>query len=224
MLCQFLKIINSQNSDNSDFWRISLEDYYEQLVEAFRMRKVSFYMPSSERISAPDSYILYGGYVRELIIDIQQVQNEDGNWEYREIVISKFRIQRILDKNSNKTQAILNSLFVPYKQYSLRYVLYYLQQFFNQYRTQEEYTMDMKAERTFRIWLKWLRDHITVLRKLGLTCNYIDNWQILKQWIGEIFSDLPKWSDISLQKINLGLFQDHLMPENTKYQNYVRAG
>ena len=219
MICHFLSTINIQNEN---FWRIPLEEYYLQLVD--RSRKISFFMPSSECVSSPNSYILYGSYTRDLIIDIQQVQNDDGSWEYREIAVSKFRIQRILDKKTGKTQAVLSGLLVPYKQYSLRYVLYYLQQFYDQYITQEDYSLDRKAERTFRTWLKWLRDHIMVLRGLGLVKLYKDNWQRLGQWVGEMFSDPSGWTARSLQKLNLGLFQDHRMPENTKYRRYARDG
>lgn len=221
MLCQFLKIINTQNID---FWRLSLEEYYDKIVGLFRSRMIGFFMPSSERIAASDSYILYGGYIRDQIIDIQLMQNDDGSWGYKEVVISKFRIQRILDKETGKTHAILNAFFVPYKQYSLRYILYYLYLFYDQHTTQEKFLLDDMAEHPFKTWLKWLRDHIMVLRELGLMKLYKDNWQILKEWVCEMVCDSPKWHTRSLQRVNLVLFQDHRMPENTIYRKYVPDG
>ena len=221
MLCQFEIKINPQNED---FWRLSLEECYDRIVELFSSRKIKFFMPSSERISAPGSYILYGGYKRVKVIDIQQVQKDDGSWVFEEVVIKDFRVQRILDKETGRTQAILNNFFIPYKQYSLRYVLYYLLQFYDQHTSQEKFCLEMDPERTFRTWLKWLRDHIMVLRELGLVKQYEDNWNTMRQWVSEIAGDLPGWIAKSLQRLNLFLFQDHSMPENTMYQKYLPDG
>ena len=223
MICQFSWRINTPTED---FWKISLEELYRRISEAVRRRRSRFFLPSIERYCQMNGYILNGGYKREHIIDIQMVQNEDGSHRYEKVEIRKFRIQRILEKGVGyTTHAILPEIFVPYKQYSLRYILFHLREFFRKSVTQEAYCLDAGIEvKTFRFWLKWMQDHITVLAELGLTKNRQDNWEMMSQWIQKLTADPFKWTARSLRKLNLGLFQEHLMPENTTYRNYERSG
>ena len=96
--------------------------------------------------------------------------NEDGTWEYKEVVISDFKIQRIMDQETGKTHAVLGELFIPYKQYTIRYVLYHLMQIFSKFTSQEAYCPGEDKVNTLdvlKVWLKWMRDHITTLRDIG---------------------------------------------------------
>ena len=222
MICQFARIINSFDQD---FWKISLEEMYAALSSAVRARRSRFYMPSYERYCEADGYILWGGYTRDRIIDVQCIPCEDGSWRYETVEIKDFRIQRIRDKKTGATHAILNEFFVPYKQYSLRFILFHLCQFFKEHVTQEAYCLDAEIDiEAFHQWLKWLRNSSTLLYGFGLTRSYSDNWQAMRQYIQEIAGDIPSWAYNSLKIMNLALFQDHEMPENTMYQKYERSG
>ncbi len=222
MICQIDQIINRLPQD---FWKNPLEMLYPMLVSCVRRRSNRFYMPSSERHCKGNSYILWGQYTRCRIIDIQYVKCEDGSHRYEKVEISGFSIQRIKDKETGATHAVLGEFFVPYKQYSLRYILFHLRQFFSKNVAQGTYCLDNGIEpNTFRLWLKWLRDHITLLYGLGLTESYSDNWRIMSQWIRQITGDLSNWAYNSLKKLNLALFQKRKMPENTMYRKYDRSG
>ena len=222
MICHFYQIINRLSDD---FWKISLDEMYERLLRAVRARKSRFYIPSSERYCEADGYVLWGTYGRARIIDMQCIPCEDGGWRYEKVIHEDFHIQRIKEKETGSTHAVLNELFIPYKQYSLRYILFHLCQFFKRHVTQESYCLDAGIEpKTFGLWLKWLRDHITLLYGSGLTKKYSDNWQAMSQWIQKIAGDISGWTYTSLYKLNLTLFQKRKMPENTKYRNYERPG
>ena len=223
MICQFPWRINPLAED---FWTISLEELYKRISGSVRHRSVRFYMPSSERCCEANGYILNGGYTRARIIDIQLIQDAEGNCRYEEVVIIEFRIQRILEKGAGcTTHAILPEIFIPYKQYSLRYILFHVREFFKQSVTQEAYCLDAGIDiKAFRLWLKWIRDHLTVLAGLGLTEKYQDNWRIMQQWVQKLNADILEWTAQALKKLNLGLFQEHPMPENTMYRNYERSG
>ena len=222
MICQFLKTINHLSKD---FWTIPLDDFYKKLNELVRNRRIRFYIPSVGRCSQAGNYILWGTYTRDRIIDIKLKSNEDEVCGYEEVLIQDFKIQRIRDKQTNKTHAILSEFFVPYKQYSLRFILFHLKRFFNQFTTQEAYCLEAEIEvKTFRQWLKWLKDHIAILCEFGLTGSYQDNWHSMREWILKITDNVSDEAYNSLKKINRALFQDRRMPENTKYHNYVRPG
>lgn len=222
MICQFTQIINGIAQD---FWTISLGEMYAALLCTVRARRSRFYIPSSERYCEADGYILWGGYTRDRIIDVQCIPCEDGSWQYVTVEIEDFRIQRIMDKRTGATHAVLNEFFVPFKQHSLRFILFHLRQFFNQRVTQEAYCLDAEIDvEEFRQWLKWIRDSIALLYGFGLTRSYSDNWQVMSQWIHEIAGNTSGWAYNSLRKKNLALFQDRKMPENTKYRNYERPG
>ena len=222
MICQFSWRINTPDKD---FWEISLEELYERFLNAVQRRNARFYMPSSEGYCGPDEYTLNGGYLRKRIIDIQRVQCNDGSFRYEEVEIREFRIQRILDKRSGHTHGILPDVFVPYKKYSLRYILFHIREYFRKGKTQEKYCLDEEIEvKTFRLWLAWMREHITVLAGMGLMQRYKDNWQIMRQWVQKLTANPYEWTAKSLRKLNLGLFQDRRMPENTVYRNYERSG
>lgn len=221
MICQFAQIINSLTRD---FWKIPLEEMYRKILLAVRSRQSRFYIPSCESYCEADGYILWGSYTRKCVIDIKCIPCEDGSWRYEEVEIKDFSIQRIRDR-SGFTHGILSEFFVPFGQHSLRFILFHLRQFFNKPVTQEVYCLDNGIEVTmFRQWLKWLREHVTLLYGFGLTRSYSDNWQIMSQWIQKIAGDIPGWTYNSLRKLNLALFQNREMPENTKYQNYDRPG
>ena len=117
MICQFARIINSLTKD---FWKIPLEELYQRLLFAVRARRSRFYIPSTEHYCEADRYILWGGYNRDRITDMQRIPSEDGGWRYEEVEIQCFRIQRIMEKQTGATHAVLNEFFVPYRQYSLR--------------------------------------------------------------------------------------------------------
>ena len=222
MICQFTWRINTPAED---FWEISLKELYKRFLNAVQLRNARFYMPSSEGYCGPDEYILNGGYIRDRIVDIQRVQCSDGSFRYEKVEIRDFRIQRILDKQTGHTHAILPDVFVPYKNYSLRYILFHFREFFRQYVTQEKYCLDAEIEiEAFRHGLTWMREHITVLAGMGLVKNYQDNWQIMRQWVQKLNADPHEWTAKSLRKLNLGLFQDRRMPENTMYRNYEWSG
>ncbi len=222
MICQIGRIINRFPQD---FWKVSLEMLYPMLVGQVRGRSNRFYMPSSEHYCKGDSYILWGKYTRYRIIDIQCVTCEDGSQRYEKVEISGFSIQRIRDKETGATHAVLSEFFVPYKQYSLRYILFHLRQFFSKHVAQGTYCLDNDIDpKTFSLWLKWLREHITILYRLGLTESHSDNCQIMSQWIRQIAGDISKWAYNSLKKLNLALFQKRKMPENTMYRKYERSG
>jgi len=222
MICQFARIINSFPQE---FWVISLEEMYAALLYAVRSRRSRFFIPSSERYSEADGYILWGTYERKRIIDIRRVARENGKWGYEEVEIEDFHIQRIREKETGATHAVLNEFFVPYKQYSLRYILFHLRRFFKEHVTQEAYCLDVGIEvKAFQQWLKWLKKHLILLFGFGLTESYRDNWEAMRQWIREITGDISSWTYKSLRKLNLALFQDHEMPENTEYHNYERPG
>ncbi len=210
-----------------DFWEVPLEEMYERLVRTVRARESRFYIPSSEHYCKADGYTLWGTYIRNRIIDMQRVQREDGKWGYEKVIIEEFQIQRIRDKETGATHAVLSELFIPYRQYSLRYILFHLRQFFDQdeTKTQDEYSGEAGIEtKTFWLWLKWLSEHMSLLYGFGLTRSYQDNWQAMKQWVLKICGDISGWVYNSLQKLNLVLFQNRKMPENTKYRNYERPG
>ena len=222
MICQFAWKINTLTEV---FWRVSLEELYDMVSKAVRYHRTRFYIPSSECYCRADDYILYGSYSRSRIIDIQEFWGNDNRWHYREVEIQDFRIQRILDKATGRTHAILPEIFVPYRQYSLRYILFHLRHFYGSFVTQEAYCLEVGIDiKIFKGWLKWFRNYITVLANLGLTKNYQDNWHILGQWIKAMSQDILGWTYKSLKKLNLGMFQDHQMPENTMYRNYERSG
>lgn len=223
MICQFNW---RNNTPTENFWTISLEELYEQISGTVRSQRARFYMPGTERFCKADGYTLAGGYKRKRIIDIQRIQDSEGGYRYEEIEIIDFRIQRILERGTGyTTHAILPELFVPYKQYSLRYILFHLRKFFDLSVTQEAYCLDAGIDvKAFRQWLKWMRDHITVLAGLGLTKNYQDNWQTMRQWVQKLTADIFEWTATSLGKLNLGLFQEHPMPENTMYREYKNSG
>ena len=202
-----------------------LETIYNQLVSSVRTRLLLFFMPSSKTQSKADDYILYGHYTRNRIIDIEAVVQEDGTVRYEKVIINDLQIQRIKDKRTGKTHAVLGEILVPYKEYSLRYILFHLWQYFSQSTTQAIYCLDANIdEKMFTQWLKWLRDHITILRELGLTENYSENRKILGQWVSQLIGDLIGWTHKSLNKLNLTLFQGRRMPGNTMYQNFEWAG
>lgn len=223
MICQFAWRVNTPEED---FFKIPLNELYERILNAVHSRRSRFFLPSRGRYCEADDYILNGGYKRKRIIDIQMVRNEDSTYRYEEVEIRDFRVQRILEKGAgHTTHAILPEIFVPYKQYSLRYILFHLREYFRKPISQETYCLDAGIEiKTFRLWLKWIRDHIIVLAELGLTQNRRDNWETMRQWIQELTVDLFEWTARSLRKLNLGLFQEHPMPENTTYRNYARSG
>lgn len=222
MICQIDQIINRLSPK---FWKISLEKLYPMLVSWIRSRRIRFYMPSSERYCKRNGYILWGKYTRGRIIDIQCVTSEDGSQRYEKVEISGFGIQRIRDTETGATHAVLGEFLVPYKQYSLRYILFHLRQFFSKHVAQETYCGDNDIElKTFSMWLKWLREHINILYGLGLTKCYSDNWQIMSQWIRQIAGNIFEWTYNSLKKLNLALFQKRKMPENTMYRKYERSG
>ena len=189
------------------------------------MRRSGFYIPSCERYVEADEYILWGTYTRERIIDIQYLPDEDGNWRYETIELEDFCIQRIMDRQTGATHAVLNEFFVPYKQHTFRFILFHLCQFFRQCITQEAYCLEAEIDvEEFHQWLKWLKDNITLLFGFGLTENYSDNWQAMSRWVPEIARDISDWAYNSLRKLNRALFQDRPMPEKTKYQKYDRSG
>lgn len=220
MICQFGKEIKWLK----EILKMPLTTIYQRLQSAVRARKLRFFMPSSGRHSTADGYILWGYYTRERIIDKQPELQEDGTWEYVDIEIKDFQIQRIMDKRTGRTHAVLCELLVPYKQYSLRYILYHLYQYFSQAVTQEAYCLNEDIEvKTFTLWLKWLKNHISILDALGLTENYTDNRKMLGQWIRELAGDVIEWTYRSLRTVNRALFQERRMPANTMYQSYVRT-
>ena len=205
--------------------KMSLKTIYHRLLSAVRTRQLRFFMPSSGRYSHADDYILWGYYTRERIIDKQPELQEDGTWEYVDVEIKDFQIQRIMDKITGKTHAVLCEILVPYKQYSLRYILYHLYRYFSQNVTQEAYCLNEGIDvKTFTLWLKWLKDHISILNALCLTENYADNRKMLGQWVRELAGDVIEWTYKSLRILNRTLFQERRMPANTMYQNYVRTG
>ena len=222
MICQLTWRIKALPDD---FWKNSLTEVYLGCSNAVRTRRTRFHMPGSEYSLNADRYELCGGYFRKEIIDIQQVPNEDGTWRFEEVRLEAFRIQRIKDKQTGKTHAILPEFFVPYKQYSLRCILYHLREFFMQPITQEAYCLESGIEvETFRDWLKWLKSHATVLAGLGFTEDYRDNWKIMREWIQKICKDISGWARRSLRNLNLALFQQRPMPKNTMYQNAQWSG
>ena len=224
MICLFSNKINTQNEK---LWEMSLEELYAAFTRSVRTRMGRFFIPgSSGRYCDEDNYILYGHYTRKTVIDVQRIRKEDGSSEFREIEIEGFKIQRIMDRTTGATHAVLGELFIPYKQYTIRYVLYHLKQFFSQPVSQESYCLDecqLNSIDTFRTWLNWMRDHITVLHEMGLVENYRENLEKMRQWVREIAGDIRYWQEISLQRLNLGLFQDHRMPENTVYRSFNPA-
>ncbi len=222
MICQIAQIINRFPQD---FWKKPLEKLYPMLVSRIRSRRIRFYMPSIKRYCKGNGYILWGRYTRHRIIDIQCVTSEDGSQRYEKVEIPEFSIQRIRDTETGATHAVLGEFFVPYKQYTLRYILFYLRHFFSKHVVQETYCGDNDIDlKTFSMWLKWLREHINILCGLGLTECYSDDWQIMSQWIRQIADNIFEWTYNSLKKLNLALFQKRKMPENTMYRKYDRSG
>ena len=222
MICQFDWIIKPFGSD---FWTCTLEELQKKAAGSVKARTIKFFMPSSEHYCKADDYILWGSYTRDCILDIQRIACKDGSWKYEVVKLENFRIQRIKDKETGKTHALLDEVLIPYRKYSLRYILYHLQQFFSKPCTQESYCLEAEIEpKTFSLWLKWIKDHFTVLSDQGVTQSYRDNWKTMRQWVQNLGEDLSKWTHDSLQKLNLALFQKRKMPGNTMYQKYTRSG
>lgn len=222
MICQFFGRINTLLEA---FWNIPLDELYLKFNAAVRSRTARFYIPDSECNVEADGYELCGGYYRKEITDIQRILNEDGTWEYKEVRIQAFRIQRIKSKQTGKTHAILNEIFIPYRQFSLRYILFHLSGYFEQDISQEAYCLEQGIDMgTFRGWLKWLKDHAAVLAGFGITNHYEDNRQRMREWVKKITGNVAEWTYQTLRNLNLTLFQQRIMPENTAYQKYVRPG
>ncbi len=210
-----------------ELWEIPLEELYDRISGVVRSRKARFYIPSTESYCEADDYTLNGGYLRKKIIDIRLMKNEDGTFQYETIEIRDFRIQRILEKSTGHTHAILPEIFVPYRQYSLRYILLHVSEFYHQHhpKAQETYCLDAEIDiKAFKQWIKWMKDHITILAEIGLTADYRDNLELFRSWVQKLMAGTLNWMAKSLRKLNLGLFQEHVMPVNTMYQKYEPSG
>lgn len=210
------------------FFITSLEEYYSAFVNAVRNRSAKFYLPCFLRPALPDDYILYGTYKRKSIRDIQFVRQPDKTLKAVECCIEDFPVQRLLvmqDGHPHNTQALLPHLFIIYGTFTLRFVLYHLWQYLNSKATIEDYCLEYSISiPTFRKWLNWLEENISVLREEGLFLDENENRRTIKNWILEIRSSPLTWLSRSLKLLDLSLFQKHRMPENTVYRGFSWSG
>lgn len=210
------------NSKLIDFFEMSLEEYYKHFLDAVRNRCAKFFLPCFQRTVLPNDYILYGSFKRKSIRDIQLVKQQDGTFKAVECNIKEFRVQRILVRKDGipcSTQSLLPHLFIVYATFTLRFVLYHLWQFKNMSVSIEAYCLDNDISiPTFKKWLDWLKQNISILREEGLFQDKAENSEIIKNWILEIRFSPLKWLSRSLRLLNLSLFQKHRMPDNTVYR------
>ena len=222
MICHPARIINTQDATK---WQISLKDLHQRILRIVRYRLGSFTIAESGQLVRPGDYILYGTYGREPIRDIQQVRDSDGNLEYKETIVKDIRLQRILIYATGETHAILNELLVPYGNFSLRYILYHLHQYFSQSISMEAYCGQHDFdERTFEGWIEWMKQNITILTQLGLTQDRKDNRQTLKQWTEELIVHFYEAGEKALYLLRLALYQQHRMSDHKKRQRKERPG
>lgn len=223
MICFIPGLINTLDKE---IWKISLKDLYEKALSAVWNRTVSISIAETGESIDRTDYILYGTYSRKEIYDIQLLENENGVLEYKEVDITDLRIQRIQVLSSGETHAVLNDILVPYGRYSIRFILYHLYQCFSQNISFEAYCSEQERfdERTFKTWLIWMKQHITILRGLGLTNDRKERRQVLKEWVEEMIDGFLEAGKRALRLLKCYLFQRHKMPDHSKRQKIRFSG
>lgn len=213
MICQIESFCKTLIKES---WTVSLKELNDRYIQAVWNRTVSLQIAESGKQINSTDYILFGSYKRAAILDVQLVEDADGNTVFKEITVIDLQIQRIQDKITKATHALLNDILVPYENFSLRFILYHLHQYFSRNISIEEYcAIQAFDERTFKAWIAWMRQHITILRRLGLTQDPKENRQTLKTWVCEIFETFHEHVAKSLHLLKLGLYQRHRMPERS---------
>ena len=222
MICQIASFCKTLSER---IWKISLKELNFRYIQAIWIRAVALCIAESGKPISPADYICYGTYGRKPILDVQLVVSPDGSVRYEEVLVVDLRIQRIQEKETGATQALLNDILVPYGNFSLRYILFHLHQYFGLEMSIETYCVGKDFdERTFKVWIVWMKQHITILRELGLTQDSKENKQIMKQWVDEIMKDLCESAEKSLRLLKLGLYQRHPMPDHSSRQMIEPGG
>ena len=201
----------------NDFFSEDLQSLYDTMREHVKRHRDILYMACCVA-ATKIYYILYGTYTRT-VIDARVKGYHNGIPELETIVIENFRVQRILHKDCGHTHALMFEWFIPYQQYSFRFVLLHLFRYFKTDTTIEAYCLDNTIPiQTFRRWLGWLKENMGLLTEMGLVQDAKENKENIREWICRIKENMEHWLLKSLAGLNLALFQRHKMPAN--YVNY----
>ena len=210
----------------------NIDSAYETLVQAFLSKTHrTLHLPCCLK-SKLSSFILYGTYVRK-VWDIQPVYR-NHKIEY-ELVQQPLKIQRILcvdcaHNHQKRTHALLLQLFVPYGRYSIRAILYFLNEYFTNYCANvSAYTSDSRnnihsiekfcadyniPERTFKRWIKWLKEEGTSLENIGIVLG-AEGKKNLGRFVQKLARDFDVFQEKCVRLLNRTLFQNHRSPANS---------
>ena len=202
----------------SDFFTADMQPLYNSMCERVRMHKDNLYMACCTDATKAE-YIFYGTYPRKKVIDARITGYHNGVPEIETLILKDFKIQRLMHKDCGHTHALMFEWFIPYQNYSIRFVLLHLQRYFLLGDSIEYYCLENEIPVTaFRRWLEWLKENLGILTHMGVVRDRNENKENLMKWLSAIIKDISLWVIKSLSNLNRVLFQRHNMPAG--YMNY----
>ena len=203
------------------FQYTSFQAIYDEIIEALKRHTLPFLIMPCCQAVATESYILYGHYKRT-VIDLIGNIDKKGVQTYSLQTITNFEIQRIMCKNCEEhgkttTHAILMHLLIPYSQYSLRAVLYYLYLYYSdrKHRSIEDFCKDYDLRTsTFKSWLRWLRENGPLLEQIG-NALHKEGKANLRDFLDRILGSIEVYFKKSIDILSRTLLQTHRSPANS---------
>lgn len=197
------------------------------------------------------NFTIHGQYERN-VVDLRPLLDENNNPildEHGNIIFEdyqgeenriKMNITRIKCKEDGTTHALLFQLFVPYAQYSLRYIVYHLYQWSKSGTSVEAYCdAHNLSVVNVRKWMKYLEESVPMLQQVGLipeteqmdesvqdketttkpTSEHTEPkasfLRTVSQWIYQHFEEFYRAVLLYIRRV---MFQVHMSPPNTVHQ------
>ena len=209
-------------SFNIAFMQEELEILYKNAVNAVADGSCSIVLACCQVLSILSSFIFYGTYPRDVLDVVAYFRAGKVCYKVCKVKLSIQRIKCVRKGcKTSSTHALLFDFFVPYGHYSVRFILYYLNLYFNSNKSIEafclEYGLKLFSEKTFRKWLIWYDEHIDLFSQMGIVGNPKEKRKIREKCYRSMISDIGQTIRRTLRKINRSIFQTHLSPSNTHY-------
>ena len=252
MINQFL------NKSNIDMLYFCIIEKFSSITEIYNKVLALVLSNRVVRIGCPKcgslcmDFTLHGYYSRG-VIDLVPCLDEkgnilldnDGNVVFKDHLQKEDRISlnvaRIKCKEDGSTHALLFNLVVPYKQYSIRYIVYQLYQMIHSGESVEAWcNKHGVSEKNMYKWVKWLEEKIPLLQQLGLipemdqindsdnpgekghedesVNSNVKNRSYLGTVIQWIYTHTEQFYRAALKLFNRVIFQEHKSPPNTVHQ------
>ena len=200
----------------------SIQEIYDLMMKPILAHNVTGLILPCCGLLAFMSYSLFGKYKRRVRDLVYVVKNGKRVLKEQYVTIN---IQRIICNHCEadekiRTHALLFHLFVPYGEYSVRYILYYLRQYMVSHQSIDDFCEGKPfSVQTFKKWLRWLKDNAmdldNTITMLDMKRDRVKD--TLKQLLERMMDDFPKHLKKVLIKYRnlLFPFQDHATPPHT---------